>query len=255
MASHTSEEQRRNAPGSAAKNGIVAFSPSLNVEPAAEPGAEPEYQVIYTDDSLLVLNKPASLLSVPGRGEDKQDCLSARVQRHYPDALIVHRLDMATSGLMLMARSHEVQRSLSQAFAARLVHKRYEAVVQGRLSMPGQAEGGWGVIELPIALDWPRRPLRVIDAVLGKPSITRWRVQNCDVAADSTRLQLEPVTGRSHQLRVHLQALGHPILGDRLYAPEPVQVRAGRLLLHACSLRLAHPVTGVALQFESPAPF
>lgn len=209
----------------------------------------------YADDSLLVLNKPAGLLSVPGKGEDKQDCLSARIQRHYPDALVVHRLDMATSGLLLMARSPAAQRSLSQAFAARQVYKRYEAVVQGRLSPLLQAEDGWGMIVLPIALDWPRRPLRVIDAVLGKPSITRWRVHSYNEAADTSRLQLEPVTGRSHQLRVHLQALGHPILGDTLYAPLPVQARAARLLLHACALRFKHPVSGAVLQFESAAPF
>ncbi|MFI5444901.1 RluA family pseudouridine synthase [Polaromonas sp. UC242_47] len=219
-------------------------------------GATPEgVQVLHADDSLLVLNKPAGLLSVPGKGEDKQDCLSTRVQQLYPDALVVHRLDMATSGLLLMARSRAAQRSLSQAFAERQVHKAYEAVVQGQLAPPEPSDDGWGLIDLPIVVDWPRRPLRVIDALLGKPSKTRWRIQHYDAAADHTRLRLEPVTGRSHQLRVHLQALGHPILGDQLYAPALVQARAERLLLHACSLRLSHPVSGVLLQFESAAPF
>jgi tRNA pseudouridine32 synthase/23S rRNA pseudouridine746 synthase len=211
-------------------------------------------QVLYEDACLLVLNKPAGLLSVPGKGPDKQDCLSSRVQQAFPGALVVHRLDMATSGLMLMARSLDVQRRLSRAFEAREVHKHYEAVVQGRPAAPAAADG-WGEIALPIAVDWPRRPLRIIDTALGKPSITRWRMHSHDGSEDSARLHLQPVTGRSHQLRVHLQALGHPILGDMLYAPPAVQARATRLLLHACLLELADPVTGSALRFESPAPF
>jgi tRNA pseudouridine32 synthase/23S rRNA pseudouridine746 synthase len=206
----------------------------------------------YADDSLLVFDKPSGLLAVPGRGTDKQDCLAARVQARYPDALIVHRLDMATSGLMVMARGAAVQRALSQAFAAREVHKRYIAVVAGRLDAP---EGGWGTIDLPIIVDWPNRPLRIIDPQLGKPSVTRWRVLEQDAAGPCTRVELEPVTGRSHQLRVHLRALGHPIVGDALYAPPEVQAMAGRLLLHACSLGFVHPLTREALAFESPAPF
>jgi tRNA pseudouridine32 synthase/23S rRNA pseudouridine746 synthase len=211
-------------------------------------------EVLHADDSLLVLNKPAGLLSVPGRGEDKQDCLSRRVQQHYPDALIVHRLDMATSGLMLMARSLAIQRALSQSFEKREIHKTYLAVVDGCLA-PAQSPDGWGLIDLPIAADWPRRPLRVIDAALGKPSQTRWRVLAFDAATNSTRVALEPVTGRSHQLRVHLQALGHPILGDRLYAPEAAQAKTSRLLLHASLLQLTHPASGHRLTFESAPGF
>lgn len=210
--------------------------------------------VVYADDSLLVLNKPSGLLSVPGRGEDKQDCLSSRVQQRHPDALIVHRLDMATSGLMLMARGIGMQRALSSLFERREVHKRYLAVVDGRLA-PAPTPDGWGLTDLPIVVDWPRRPLRIIDAVLGKPSQTRWRALAFDAATHSTRVELEPLTGRSHQLRVHLQALGHPILGDALYAPEAVQAKAPRLLLHACALGFVHPVSGEALRFESPADF
>ena len=213
------------------------------------------FKLVYADDCLLVADKPPGLLAVPGRGEDKQDCLSRRVQARHPEALVVHRLDMATSGLMLLARSREVQRTLSIAFAAREVHKRYVAVVQGRLHMPTQTEDGWAVIDLPIALDWPARPLRVIDHLLGKPSITRWQVLAYDPVTDTTRLLLEPVTGRSHQLRVHLQALGHPILGDALYACAEIQAAAPRLLLHAQQLRLAHPVTGAAMQFVAEMPF
>ncbi|HEX5286260.1 MAG TPA: pseudouridine synthase, partial [Polaromonas sp.] len=130
--------------------------------------SRPGVDLVYADESVLVLNKPAGLLSVPGRGEDKQDCLSRRVQQHFPDALIVHRLDMATSGLMLMARGTARQRALSKSFEHREVPKRYMAMVDGRL-LPAENADGWGLIDLPIVVDWPRRPLRVIDAVLGKP--------------------------------------------------------------------------------------
>lgn len=208
--------------------------------------------VIYADGHLLVLDKPSGLLAVPGRGADKQDCLSARVQARYPDALIVHRLDMATSGLMLMARGVAAQRALSAAFAARAVEKRYLAVVAGRLDAPPQ---GWGTIDLPIGADWPNRPLQRVDPVRGKPSLTRWRVLECDATGASTRVELIPVTGRSHQLRVHMRAIGHPILGDSLYAPPEVQSRATRLMLHAGFLRLAHPATAAVLEFERAASF
>jgi len=216
------------------------------MRPAQDPA------VVYVDDTLLVVDKPGGLLAVPGRGADKQDCLAARVQPRYPGALIVHRLDMATSGLMVMARGPAAQRELSKAFAAREVQKRYIAVVAGRLEAPAEA---WGVIDLPIMVDWPNRPLRVVDRQTGKPSLTRWRVLGNDETGLNTRVELEPVTGRSHQLRVHLRELGHPILGDALYAPPEVQALSGCLLLHAWSLRFVHPLTGEALAFESAAPF
>jgi tRNA pseudouridine32 synthase/23S rRNA pseudouridine746 synthase len=187
----------------------------------------PPLQLHHLDDDLLVVDKPAGLLAVPGRGEDKQDCLSARVQKIYPDALVVHRLDMATSGLMLMARNPNAQRVLSLAFAERRVHKRYTAVVHGVMTSPLNTladADGWRLIALPIAVDWPNRPLRVINHDSGKPSQTRWRIDSYsgqDPQTQTTRLQLEPLTGRSHQLRVHLQALGHPIVGDALYGPLP----------------------------------
>lgn len=206
---------------------------------------------VYVDDMLLVVDKPSGLLAVPGRGADKQDCLSARVRAGYPDALVVHRLDMATSGLMVMARNAQVQRVLSKAFAARAVEKRYIAIVAGRPAAPLQ---NWETIDLPLIVDWPNRPLRIVDPVRGKPSVTRWRVLG-PAGADATRVELEPVTGRSHQLRVHLRELGHPILGDSLYAPPEVQTQAKRLLLHAWSLRFAHPVTAKKLAFECVAPF
>ncbi len=207
---------------------------------------------LYVDDTLLIFDKPGGLLAVPGRGADKQDCLSARVQARYPDALIVHRLDMATSGLMVMARGAAAQRALSQAFAARTVNKRYIAVVAGRLEAP---PGEWGVIDLPIIVDWPNRPLRIVDHQHGKPSLTRWRVLGYEADGAATRIELEPVTGRSHQLRVHLRALGYPILGDALYAPPEVQAKAGRLLLHSAALGFAHPLTGEAMRFTSGVPF
>ena len=220
---------------------------------ASMPNADNDVvEPVYADDALLVLDKPCGLLAVPGRGADKQDCLATRVQAHYPDALIVHRLDMATSGLMVMARGPAAQRALSQAFAARAVKKRYIAVVAGRLDAPSQ---DWDEIDLPIIVDWPNRPLRIVDYARGKPSLTRWRVLGYDEAGSRTRVELEPVTGRSHQLRVHLRERGHPILGDTLYAPPEVQALSGRLLLHAWSLGFVHPVTGESLAFESLAPF
>jgi tRNA pseudouridine32 synthase / 23S rRNA pseudouridine746 synthase len=209
------------------------------------------FDVLHADDALLVLNKPAGLLSVPGRGDDKQDCLSCRVRAVYPDALVVHRLDMATSGLMIMARGAGPQRALGKLFEERKVEKRYVAIVMG--IMRGRSEQEWQLIDLPIAADWPRRPLRVIDAD-GKPSQTRWRATKTDSADNTTRLELEPLTGRSHQLRVHLQAQGHPIVGDTLYGIAQVPP-APRLMLHASALRLNHPASGGALHFELPPPF
>lgn len=213
-----------------------------------------ELQVIHADEHLLVLDKPAGLLCVPGRGADKQDCLAARVQREFADARVVHRLDMATSGVWLMARSAVAQRILGEAFARREVRKRYLAVVAG-LPVSSSAPGDWATIDLPIAADWPNRPRRIIEPERGKPSQTRWRVSAHGLKEDAAHVELEPVTGRSHQLRVHLQAIGHPILGDTLYAPAELQARAPRLLLHATELRFAHPATGQAMVFTSPAPF
>jgi tRNA pseudouridine32 synthase/23S rRNA pseudouridine746 synthase len=203
----------------------------------------------HADAHCIVALKDSGLLSVPGRGDHGQDCLAARVQAVHADALVVHRLDMATSGLMLFGRGIDAQRALSRAFAARTVHKRYIAVVAGRL--PADT----GEIDLPLAADWPKRPRQQVDLAHGKPSLTRWRVLAVDTAQDTTRLELEPVTGRAHQLRVHLCAIGHPILGDALYAPPEVCARAGRLLLHASRLGFAHPASGAPLQFESAPPF
>jgi tRNA pseudouridine32 synthase/23S rRNA pseudouridine746 synthase len=205
--------------------------------------------VVHGDAACIVVVKPAGLLSVPGRGEHLQDCVASRVQAMFDDALVVHRLDMATSGLMLFARGAGAQRALSIAFAAREVHKRYVAVVDGLI------ERDCGAIDLPLMADWPNRPKQKADREHGKPSLTRYRVLARDAAARTTRVELEPVTGRAHQLRVHLLSLGHPILGDALYAPPEVQARADRLLLHASALRFTHPVSGMPMAFESSATF
>lgn len=220
----------------------------------------------YEDEHILVLDKPSGLLCVPGRGPDKQDCLSRRAQDRWSDALIVHRLDQATSGLVIMARSLEAQRTLSAAFAERKVEKRYVAIVAGLLlpstAAPSDApeHAGWQLIDLPIAADWERRPLRVINHEAGKSSQTLWQLlpkssPPSDTEPPSTRVLLSPLTGRTHQLRVHMAAIGHPILGDALYADHISASQAPRLLLHAQQLQLAHPITGQIMQFDSPAPF
>jgi len=203
--------------------------------------------VLHADAHCIVAIKPSGLLSVPGRGA--QDCLAVQVQALFEDALVVHRLDMATSGLMLFARGADAQRRLSLAFAQREVHKRYVAIVAGCVA-PAQ-----GQIDLPLIADWPNRPRQKVDLAHGKPSLTRYRTLAAGAERDTTRLELEPVTGRGHQLRVHLLAIGHPILGDALYAPPDIQAQSDRLLLHAASLRFVHPASGETLQFDSTVPF
>ena len=231
----------------------------------------------YRDESLIVAIKPAGLLAVPGRGADKQDCLSSRVQAEFPDALIVHRLDMATSGLLVFARGAAVQRRFSQMFREREVQKHYIAVVSGRLEPeniyrassltlpkretecsplpPGEGcEWGWGTINLPLISDWPNRPRQKLDFEFGKPSLTRYRLLKHDMNTDCSRIELEPVTGRTHQLRVHLAAIGHPILGDRLYGGA-ASGSAERMLLHASKLRFVHPLSGKPLTLISEPPW
>lgn len=207
---------------------------------------------IHEDEHLLVLEKPSGLLSVPGRGPDKQDCLSKRVQERYPDALVVHRLDRDTSGLLLMARGIEAQRRLSKLFETRQVKKRYVAVVAGQPEQSQSAvspdEDGWRTIDGPILLDWERRPLHIIHPD-GKASRSRWRALQSSKSA--SLIELEPVTGRTHQLRVHLQSIGHPMLGDSLYAPPDTQALSPRLLLHAQNLAFVHPFTEQALDFKA----
>jgi tRNA pseudouridine32 synthase/23S rRNA pseudouridine746 synthase len=208
-----------------------------------------DFALMHLDDALIVVDKPAGLLAVPGRGPDKQDCLAARVLALWPDAHVVHRLDMATSGLMLFARGPDMQRRLSRCFETRQVDKVYVAVVDGYVP---QDEGR---IELPIAADWPRRPLQKVDVESGRAARTDWQMLERDAAARTTRLTLAPHTGRTHQLRLHLSAIGHPILGDALYAPPEVRDRAPRLLLHACDLALTHPARGERIGWHSDPPF
>ena len=195
----------------------------------------------------MVVDKPHGLLSVPGKGPAGEDCLIRRVQAEYPDALIVHRLDMATSGVMVIARGIEAHRTLSMAFADRHTDKAYVAVVAGKIAIDA------GEVDLPLITDWPNRPKQMVDHVIGKPSLTRYRVLAREEG--TTRIALEPVTGRSHQLRVHMLALGHPIVGDALYAPPEIIAQSPRLLLHAERLEVPHPVTGDRMAFVSPAPF
>lgn len=215
----------------------------LDYRPPADQGLD----LIWVDEHVVVVNKPSGLLSVPGRGEAFADCMASRVQLRYPDAMVVHRLDMDTSGLLLFGRGKDMQRVFSELFLHRQVSKRYVALLHGLLD---QDEG---LIDLPLITDWPNRPRQKVDHEIGKPSQTRFNVMARDAAANQTRVALEPLTGRSHQLRVHSLALGHPIVGDPLYGPEPPQ--ATRLCLHAEKLSMTHPVTQTLLHCETPCPF
>lgn len=207
------------------------------------PGKSP---VIYVDDTLIVADKPAGLLSVPGRGEDRADCLITRVQQDYADALTVHRLDLATSGLLVFARGAEMHRRLSKLFHDRAVDKRYIAVVAGQMATES------GQVNLPLIVDWPNRPRQIVDHTIGRPSLTHYWVRERDPVANTTRVELEPWTGRTHQLRVHMASLGHPILGDDLYGDV---TSAPRLLLHAMTLAFTHPMTGEPMAFRAEPDF
>lgn len=209
-----------------------------------------EVRILHVDAALIVVGKPAGLLAVPGRGPERADCVFARVQSTFADALIVHRLDMATSGLMVFARGLAAQRSLSRAFEQRRVEKTYVAVVAGQLADDS------GTIDLPLICDWPRRPRQKVDFASGKPALTHWQVLSREARHACTRVQLKPVTGRSHQLRVHMLAIGHPILGDDLYgADAAAAAQPGRLLLHAAGLEFPHPADGQRVSWRDPAPF
>ncbi len=217
--------------------------------PSCTYSAPSGFTLLHADRELLVLNKPSGLLSVPGRGPEKQDCLITRVQVDYPDALIVHRLDFDTSGLLVMARGKEMHRCLSILFQNRQVDKRYVAMVDGQLDESA------GEINLPLLVDWPNRPRHIVDYVAGKPSLTRYRVLSHNADKHYSRVELTPETGRTHQLRVHMQALGHPILGDSLYADAKAFEKADRLLLHAEYLAFPHPKTAQPLSFTCTADF
>jgi tRNA pseudouridine32 synthase/23S rRNA pseudouridine746 synthase len=203
---------------------------------------------IFRDESLLVVNKPSGLLSVPGRGADKADSLTSRVQMEFPDALSVHRLDMGTSGLLVLARGKEMHRRLSRLFRERKVKKSYIAMVMGR------PEPAAGFVDLPLGSDWPNRPRQKVDFADGRNSLTRYRLLAHDAAAGTSRVELEPVTGRTHQLRVHMAAIGHSIIGDPLYGGGS-GATSERLLLHASMLSFTHPFSAELLTIMSEAMF
>lgn len=202
--------------------------------------------ILYEDRHLLVIDKPAGLLSVPGKLEGRQDCLISRLQAERWDALLVHRLDCDTSGVIIFARTKAAQGYLGQEFEQRRAKKTYVARVDGVTETDG------GHIDLPLCADWPNRPRQMVDHVQGRPAQTDWEV--IARTPDETRVRLFPLTGRSHQLRVHMLAIGHPILGDQIYAPQ-TQQRADRLMLHAESLTLHHPEDGRPVTFTAPVPF
>jgi len=203
--------------------------------------------IVHADHQLLLVNKPSGLLSVPGKGEHLADCLLSRVQAAFPEALLVHRLDRDTSGVMVFALSPQAQRHLGLQFEKRQVKKTYVARVWGRVSEKT------GTVDLPLIVDWPNRPLQHVDHENGKPAVTDWRVVKYE--ENATRIRLFPQTGRSHQLRVHMLEIGHPILGDPFYATGAALAAAPRLMLHAETLRLRHPDGGKGLSFSAKCPF
>ncbi|MGS2719064.1 RluA family pseudouridine synthase [Paraglaciecola aestuariivivens] len=212
-----------------------------------QPPTNPYLEIVYQDEDLVVLNKPSGLLSVPGKAKQHADSLQSRVQRVFPSATVVHRLDMATSGLMVMALNKAAHRHISKQFELRQTSKTYQAIVYGLV------EQSTGQVDLPLICDWPNRPKQMVDHQRGKKALTKWQV--LAKYTNSTRVELSPVTGRSHQLRVHMLSINHPIIGDRLYAHSEALGMANRLNLHAQSLGFAHPTTEQPMQFTATVPF
>lgn len=202
--------------------------------------------VLHHDHQVLLVDKPSGLLSVPGKGPDLADCLITRVQRVFPDALLVHRLDRDTSGVMIFALTPHAQRHLGLQFENRQTKKTYVARVWGEIA------DKTGTVDLPLIVDWPNRPLQMVDHENGRAAVTDWRVVR--VGDGETRLRLMPKTGRSHQLRVHMLALGHPILGDPFYATGPARDYP-RLMLHSETLQFRHPDGGQGMRITAPCPF
>ncbi len=203
--------------------------------------------ILYHDKDIVVLNKPSGLLSVPGRQEQMKDSLSMRVQNEFPTATVVHRLDMDTSGVMLMALNKPAHRHISMQFEKRATEKSYIA------HLYGSVEQDEGEVDLPLILDWPNRPHHIVDHDNGKNALTRWKILSRE--EEYTRIAFYPVTGRTHQLRVHAVAMGHPILGDSLYAHEKALAGADRLLLHATMLTILHPYTKEKMTFTTEPDF
>ena len=215
--------------------------------PYLVPHSQEAIRILYRDDDLLLVRKPDLLLSIPGRHPLNKDCLITRLQQRYPNASIVHRLDLDTSGIMIIPLNKPTHAHISRQFQERKVEKSYQAVVYGLL------ESDEGKVELPIRCDWERRPLQMIDHEKGKYALTHFQVM--ERREDRTRVLLKPVTGRSHQLRIHMRELGHPILGCDMYAHEEALGMADRLLLHATTIGFEHPVTGEWLSGECPPDF
>lgn len=218
------------------------------IMPPYHPPQDPWLVVLYQDEHIMVVNKPSGLLSVPGRQEEHRDSIMTRIQRDYPAAESVHRLDMATSGVIAVALTKAAERELKRQFREREPKKQYLARVWGH---PAQEKG---LVDLPLICDWPNRPKQKVCFETGKSAQTEYEV--LEYAADNTaRVMLKPITGRSHQLRVHMQALGHPILGDRFYATPEALEMAPRLLLHAETLTITHPKFATRMTFKAPVDF
>lgn len=211
------------------------------------PPTAPYLDILYQDDQIVVFNKPSGLLTVPGKAPEHKDSLEYRARLVWPQIRVVHRLDMATSGIVIMALCADSQRHLNRQFQLRQTEKHYIAQVWGNVT------ADQGTIDLPLICDWPNRPKQMVSYQYGKPSITHYIVQSR--TENSSRLLLMPVTGRSHQLRVHLQWLGHPILGDKFYANEKAFLAAKRLQLHAERLNVIHPLNNKKMHFFSACPF
>ena len=212
-----------------------------------QPPTQPWLDMLYQDKDLLVLNKPSGLLTNPGRGAHLADCLLTRVQQQYPQALLVHRLDMATSGVVVMALRRKAEAALKQQFADRSVNKRYLALVWGQLT---RSEG---TVDLPLMADSANPPKQKVCFTGGKAAITHYRL--LQQLPDRALVELKPITGRSHQLRMHMLALGHAMLGDTLYAPADIAAKSSRLLLHAEYIRFVHPLSRELMEFTAPAAF
>jgi tRNA pseudouridine32 synthase / 23S rRNA pseudouridine746 synthase len=217
--------------------------------PFIVPYCERQIGIVFADDHLIAIDKPYGLLSVPGRDPANRDCVPSRLHAEFGELRIVHRLDLDTSGLMILARDAETHRQLNRQFEQREVEKYYEALVWG---LPMEDNGN---IELPICVDWPNRPKKIVDHINGKPAQTFYRVLSRDAQKNIARLELKPITGRSHQLRVHLAEIGHPILGCPFYAHEAAKNAHSRLTLHARELRITHPVSKERLVFKTQTPF
>lgn len=202
-------------------------------------------EVLHEDAQLLAVNKPAGLLSVPGKGEHLADCLIARLERAFPTVLLIHRLDRDTSGVMIFALTPHAQRHIGLQFEKRQTKKTYIAQVHGEVAQPD------GVVDLPLIVDWPNRPLQHVDHENGKQAVTEWK--RMKVSDGTTRMRLMPKTGRSHQLRVHMREIGHPILGDPFYSMNSEAYP--RMMLHAHALRLRHPDGGHGMEFKAKVPF